>query len=310
MATKIISVPFESIYIDEGFNARKDYDDIEQLAASIRANGLLEPVGVLAVKDSGNTRYKVVYGARRYKALVLIRETEPDAFATLDVVLSSAGTTAELQLANLSENVERNCLKPWEIAGRIKELVNLGFEQRDIAARLGRPQSWVSYFFKLSTKLNPSAWKAFTEDKLTMEQALNIADIPEDTQTDIVDRIINADTRAEARKIAKEASRTKGTRREYSNKGRPTFKNLTSLMEDISFEGTSDIYDTTEKSFFNGVAAGLRISLGTLEFKAVDPAEAYFDVSYGATLKSAVSEVEEEVVPVKPKVKRKSKATK
>lgn len=281
-------VPFESLILDESFNSRTDYDEdyILSLKESIMTSGLLQPIGVTKRAHPGPIddmdQYYVVYGFCRYKAIEKIREElGEDAFATLDVVLNE-GTSDELRERNLKENIDRKNLKPHEISAAIKKMVNAGLEQRDIAARLGRPQSWVSYHYKVETKLGSAAKKAFVAGDLTLEQALNIADVPEDAQDEVVSKVLDADTRTEARTIAKKASKEKGKRRVYANKGRPTAKNMAQFVSDASFDAESNKMVAEDEAFYNGVAAGLRVALGDLDFEKLSTAESYTDVNYHA----------------------------
>lgn len=284
--SKVIKVPFESLTADTSFNSRSDYEEeeLEQLKESIKESGLLQHIGVTEAKGKSDTSFKkyyVVYGFRRFFAICKIREEMgEDAFSDIEVVLNE-GTVEELRERNLKENIDRKNLKPSEIAVAIKHMVNSGLEQRDVAKRLGRPQSWVSYHYKAATKLNPTAWKAFSEGDMTLEQALNIADLSEESQTDIVNQVLGAETRTEARQIAKEASKEKGSRRKYSNKGKPTAKNITQYVSDASFDAISEVNSEEERSFYNGVVAGLRVALGDVEFEKVIPSEAYADQNYG-----------------------------
>jgi len=276
---KTVTVHFEDLFCDTGFNSRVDYDNINELAESIKQHGLLQNIGVTEKKGEPG-KYFVIYGFRRYAALTKIRaELGPDAFSELEVMLNE-GTVDELRERNLKENIDREQLKPHEIATAIKKMVNAGLEQRDIGTRLGRPQSWVSYHYKAATKLAPTAWRAFREGNITLEQALHIADVPEETQGDIVNKILGAETRSEARQIAKKAAESSGSRRTYTNKGRPTVKNLSQYVSDASFDASSSVASDEDRLFYNGLAAGIRVAIGDLEFGNLTSATTYTDVEY------------------------------
>lgn len=303
MTSNIKDIPFEYITCDDTFNSRRDYEEIDDLAQSIQQAGLLQPIGVTpkAKSTSSDPEYFVIYGFRRYKAICLIRDKYgADAFSDIPSVVKT-GTIQELKQNNLRENLDRKSLKPHEISGAIKAMVNSGLEQRDIAARLGRPQSWVSYHYKVATKLNVAAAKAFEEGNMTLEQALYIADVPEEEQTEIVNNILGAETRNEARKIAKTASKKAGGRRQYVNKGRPTAKNLVQKIRDYSFDATSNGLSVASRSFYNGVIAGMRVALGDTEPQAVTPDEDYYDTNFG---KKEERKPKVEAAAVKPKGKR------
>jgi ParB/RepB/Spo0J family partition protein len=310
---KMIQVPFENVLCDEEFNARTDYDRdyILSLKNSIMESGLLQPIGVTPKKgpDTDDTKqYYLIYGFCRYKAICLIRdELGVDAHSVLDVVLNE-GTLEELRDRNLKENIDRKSLKPHEIANAVKKMVNSGLEQRDIAKRLGRPQSWVSYHHKVVTKLGSVAYKAFEAGDLTLEQALNIADVPEDAQDDVVNKVLNAGTRTEARKLAKQASKDAGTRRTYVNKGRPTAKNLAQFVSDASFDAESNKMVETDEAFYNGLAAGMRVALGDLEFEKLTCHDDYTDKDFHAKERKAKEAAKAKAAKAGEKPKKKKTA--
>jgi len=284
MTNRTKMIPFECLVCDPSLNARKKEKSIDDLAESIKTYGLLHPLGVKAKSKpeaDGTQHYFIIYGNRRYRAIKKIREEEAEAFSEIPVFVKN-GTLQNLQEVNLVENLDREELCPGEVAEAIVKMVNSGMEQRTIAKRLGRPQSWVSYHYKVATKLSTEAWDAFNDGDLTFEQALHVADIPEDDQPDLVEKIKGAETSAAARKIAKEASNQAGTKRKYSNKGRPTAKNLVRYVQDVSFDGQSE-KAKDKAAFYNGIAAGLRISLGALEIDNAKPNENYLDTSFTTT---------------------------
>jgi len=281
---RMLTVPFEAIHADIDFNCRKDYTDIDVLKQSILDDGLLQPVGVAlkTATDDESPKYFLVYGFRRYMALTKIREELGlDAYATLDVVVNE-GNLEDLRVRNLKENIERKSLSAFEIAQQVKRLVLAGLEQREIAVRLGRNQSWVSYHYKVATQLSSQAQSALKAKDITLEQALHIADVPEEQQNELVNQIMGADTRADARQLLKEAASESGKRRKYANKGRPTAKNLVQWVSDASYEAESQVSDKTEKTFYNGVVAGLRAALGDFDLKDLGAGSKYADVNYHA----------------------------
>jgi ParB/RepB/Spo0J family partition protein len=296
-----VTIPFEAIIADTDFNGRVEYPDIDALKQSIMDDGLLQPIGV-SQKNSGSDtdgqKFFLVYGFRRYFAISKIRdELGPDAYATIDAVLNE-GNLEELRVRNLKENIERKALTTFEIAQQVKRLVLAGLEQREIATRLGRNQSWVSYHHKVATQLSTQAQQALKAGDITLEQALHIADVPEEQQNALVTQVLSADTRADARKLLKEAASGSGKRRKYANKGRPTSRNLMQWVSDASFEAESRINDKHDKAFYNGVAAGMRVALGDLELKELKAVDKYSDVNYHA--KDNKTEDEPELVSVDP----------
>ncbi len=91
---------------------REDAGDIDGLAQTIREQGLLQPLGVIAL---GRDRYQVVYGGRRQRAAIQLGlERVPC------IVLDEADTDVLLQ--QLIENVQRQDLNDLEKARSFKRL--------------------------------------------------------------------------------------------------------------------------------------------------------------------------------------------
>lgn len=114
-------------------NPRKNLGDVSELAASIRSQGLLQPLLVTPRDDA----YLVVAGHRRLAACLLadVAEAECTVRAMDDVARNEAMVT---------ENMQRASLTVVEEAEAYQRLVDLGVPQRRIATRLGRAQSHIS----------------------------------------------------------------------------------------------------------------------------------------------------------------------
>jgi ParB/RepB/Spo0J family partition protein len=116
-------------------NPREHLTGIEELAASIKQVGLLEPIVVR--RRAGNI-LSIVAGHRRKAALVLLGHTETD-------VLLKPIPADDVLLAMLIENGQREDLDPIAEArgiAKIKERFDLS--DIEVGARLGRSQPWVS----------------------------------------------------------------------------------------------------------------------------------------------------------------------
>jgi ParB/RepB/Spo0J family partition protein len=115
-------------------NPRRKVGDVDELAASIRAVGLLEP---LVVTNGGDT-YALVAGARR------LAGAKKAGLAEVPVIVREL-TEEQRQEAMLIENLQREELSPLEEAAAFKRLLDLdGYTQRKLAERIGRSQSHIS----------------------------------------------------------------------------------------------------------------------------------------------------------------------
>lgn len=118
-----------------------DHDALDELAASIRAVGILQPV---VVRRAG-AAYQLVMGERRVRAARLA------GLRMIPAVVRDTADDAMLRDA-LIENVQRKDLNPIEEAVAIRALIDeLGVTHDDVAARIGRSRPAVTNALRLLT---------------------------------------------------------------------------------------------------------------------------------------------------------------
>jgi ParB family chromosome partitioning protein len=119
---------------------RKTFDDAElqNLAASIRENGLLQPIVVYRAEEPD--RYRIIAGERRYRAAILAGRT------TVPCLEMPAGfDRALIDQLQLVENIQRADLQPMEASIAIEAYMSRhALSQREAARRLGKPLSFVA----------------------------------------------------------------------------------------------------------------------------------------------------------------------
>lgn len=119
---------------------RKNFekDELDNLAASIRENGLLQPILVHRTEDP--TKYRIIAGERRYRASRLAGlQTVPCLEMPKDF---DPNLIDQLQLV---ENIQRADLEPLEAAEAIEAyLQRHGLTQKEAAERLGKPASFLA----------------------------------------------------------------------------------------------------------------------------------------------------------------------
>ncbi len=121
---------------------RKHFDKeaLEQLAASIVENGLLQPI---LVREYGEGRYQIIAGERRFRACKLAGLTEIPA-----IVLERDDKNAA-QIA-LIENVQRENLNPVEEALAYKALAEeYGMTQEELSQKVGKSRSAIANAVRL-----------------------------------------------------------------------------------------------------------------------------------------------------------------
>lgn len=112
---------------------------LEELAATIRAHGVLTPVVVRRAAHG----YQVVAGERRVRAARLAGLTR------IPAIVKEASNAQALEMA-LVENLQREDLNPVEAAEAYRRLIEeFGLTQEDVAGRLGRDRSSVANALRL-----------------------------------------------------------------------------------------------------------------------------------------------------------------
>ena len=122
-------------------------DELDELAASIRTNGVIQPV-VLRPSEAG--RYELIAGERRLRAAKLA------GLDRIPAVVREVDPLAQAQQA-LVENVQRADLNPLERAASYRALLDqLGLTQADLAARLGEDRSVIANHLRLLNLGDPA----------------------------------------------------------------------------------------------------------------------------------------------------------
>ena len=118
---------------------RFDEAKLEELAQSIRSNGVVQP---LLVRRRGQ-RYELIAGERRWRAARLAGLRE------VPVVVREVPDEKVLELA-LIENIQRENLNPIEEAQAYKSLLEtIGLTQESLAATVGRDRSYITNYLRL-----------------------------------------------------------------------------------------------------------------------------------------------------------------
>lgn len=148
---------------------RKVFDEeaLQELASSIRQDGVFEPV---IVREIGG-RYELVSGERRVKASIMAdRETIP-------AVVREVSDRDMLKLG-LIENIQREDLNAIETAEAYDQLLDLfGWTQEELAAQVGKNRATVTNTLRL-LNLPPDVRMAVSEGKITMGHAKAILSLP------------------------------------------------------------------------------------------------------------------------------------
>ncbi|GAP65918.1 ParB-like partition protein [Mizugakiibacter sediminis] len=153
------------------YQPRRHFDDarIEELAASIRAQGLIQPVVVRAL---GRDRYELIAGERRWRA------AQKAGLAEVPAVVKDVPEQAVLAMA-LIENIQREDLSPLEEAQALQRLIDeFELTHQQAADAVGRSRAAVSNLLRLLEL--PAPIRQLLDDfKLEMGHARALATLPE-----------------------------------------------------------------------------------------------------------------------------------
>ncbi len=184
------------------FQPRQQFDDteLEELASSIRANGLLQPIVVRAK----GAEYELVAGERR------LRAAQRAGLQEIPAIVRQVGDHEALELA-LIENLQRSDLNPIEEARAYERLRDeFGLTQEQIAARVGKHRS-------------------------TIANALRLLRLPQDLQDELAAgrltagharALLSVDSPEEQRRLAREFLRTGASVRDAERRAQPARKQL------------------------------------------------------------------------------------
>ena len=126
------------------FNPRKTFDteELDELAASIREKGLVQPILVRPIGPGGH-QYEIVAGERRWRA------AQRASLHVVPVIVRSLTDQEALELA-IIENVQRSDLNIIEEAGGYRELIDrFGYTQEELGQIIGKSRSHLANTMRL-----------------------------------------------------------------------------------------------------------------------------------------------------------------
>jgi ParB family chromosome partitioning protein len=124
------------------FQTRKDFDDekLNELAASIRASGVVQPITVRTGRDG---RYTLIMGERRWLA------SQKAGKATIPAVVREVSDVQAMEMT-IVENLQRADLNPMEQAYAFERLArDFKMTQEQMAERTGKDRASVANFLRL-----------------------------------------------------------------------------------------------------------------------------------------------------------------
>ena len=199
------------------YQPRRDFDTsaLEELANSIRAQGVMQPI---VVRPVGNEHYEILAGERRWRAAQL---------AQLDAVpalVRDIPDQAAMAMA-LIENIQREDLNPMEEAVAMERLQSeFELTQQEVADALGKSRSAVANLLRLTT-LEPEVRLLLERRDLDMGHARCLVGLEREQQCASAREIV-------ARELSVRQAETL-VRRLHQEKQQTTIKTPAALDPDI-----------------------------------------------------------------------------
>lgn len=170
-ANSVLHVAIEEVAPDK-LQPRRHFDEakIEELAASIRAKGVIQPI---LVRKDGN-RYRIIAGERRWRA------SQRAGLKNIPVLVKEVTERQAFELA-LIENIQRQDLNPVEEAEAYRRLIEeYQLTQDACAERVGKDRSSVANSLRL-LKLPSDVKDALAEGTLNMGHARALLGLTEES---------------------------------------------------------------------------------------------------------------------------------
>jgi ParB family chromosome partitioning protein len=165
------------------FQPRTEFntEEIQGLADSIKAQGLLQPI---VVRKSGSS-YEIISGERRFRAMKLL------AYDKMPCIVKAQATDREMLELALVENIQRENLNDIETAIAYQKLLTeCGFSHEELSQRVGKSRSVITNSLRL-LKLPQDIQDMVRNGKLSMGHARALLSLEdEQKQRDLAQRIL------------------------------------------------------------------------------------------------------------------------
>lgn len=225
----ISEIPISQIEVNP-FQPRTDFNEeaLEELAESIRVQGIIQPITVRALSDS---EFQLISGERRLQA------SKRAGLENIPAYIRTADDQQMLEMA-LIENIQRENLNSIEIALSYQRLLSeCDLKQEQLGERVGKNRTTVNNYLRL-LKLPPDIQIALRDGKLSMGHARAIVNIENvDLQLDIFKKILREEL--SVRKV-EQLVRDLGKKKEAPDQKEQNNPEITNLQNKLtSHFGTS-----------------------------------------------------------------------
>ena len=168
-------------------NHRKTFNDtsLQELADSIREVGVLQAIAVRPRTEGG---YEIIYGERRYRASLLAGAK------TIKANIYNNVTDDEAEDMSLSENLQREQVRPTEEAKAFKRLLEKGrYDMYSLVSRFGRSEKYIYTRLKLNELYAPIG-ELLDNETITVSVAEEISTYEPNIQKDVYEKHLKEDS--------------------------------------------------------------------------------------------------------------------
>ena len=169
-------------------NHRKTFNDasLQELAESIREVGILQAIAVRPHTAGG---YEIIYGERRYRASLLAGAK------TIKATIYNNITDDEAEDMSLSENLQREQVRPTEEAKAFKRLLEKGrYDMYSLVSRFGRSEKYIYTRLKLNELYQPIG-ELLDNETITISVAEEISTYEANIQKDVYENHLKTDNK-------------------------------------------------------------------------------------------------------------------
>ena len=169
-------------------NHRKTFNDasLQELAESIREVGVLQAIAVRPHTGGG---YEIIYGERRYRASLLAGAK------TIKATIYNNVTDDEAEDMSLSENLQREQVRPTEEAKAFKRLLEKGrYDMYSLVSRFGRSEKYIYTRLKLNELYQPIG-ELLDNETITISVAEEISTYEPNIQKDVYEKHLKENSR-------------------------------------------------------------------------------------------------------------------
>ncbi len=206
-----------------------DQSSLDELAESIRAQGVMQPLLVRPVGSAGTQKFEIIAGERRFRAAQLA------GLAEVPVIVREVDDQAALAMA-LIENLQRQDLTALEEAQGIDRLIQeFGLTHEQAAKAVGRSRSATTNLLRL-LQLPPSVQTMLRDGALDAGHARALLPLQATAQRSLAERIIREQlsVRDAERMVTKLQSGSISAKGSAKKAGRPMSRDWVRVQEQIS----------------------------------------------------------------------------